>query len=409
MKETLPSYIENDNTQMYDDRNIAASFNEHFASVGCNLASKFPESIDKAEISSFIPHHDSIFEFNELTLRELQSVVRSMKNVSPGDDEFPVGLIKICNMNLVLPVLCSLFNLSLAKGVFPDILKSAKIATVHKGGSPYNKDNYRPVSVLKCLSSIFEKLVCDRLRVYLDCHKMLCNNQFLFRSGRSTEGIAGCCLVRLRALDSGSVALGVFPDLSKAFDSLNRDVLIFKLSKYGIINWDLAWFKSYLTNSIIRTKWKGELSEPSHVDFGIPQGSTVGPALFLLYINDLYCACQSSELVLFADDTNLFLSADSCDNLFDTCNLELSTIHRWFILNELTINKAKTHYIVFQTAHMKLPENDRHILRLGDYVIEMKNSTKFLRVTLDKNLNWMPHVRDVCRNWYQSIFSFCAV
>ena len=94
MKETLPSYIENDNTQMYDDRNLAASFNEHFASVGCNLASKFPESIYKAEISSFIPHHDSIFEFNEITLGELQFVVQSMKNVSPGDDEFPVGLIK---------------------------------------------------------------------------------------------------------------------------------------------------------------------------------------------------------------------------------------------------------------------------------------------------------------------------
>ena len=236
MKKTLPSYIENDNTQMYDDRNIAASFNEHFASVGRCLASSLTENIDKAEISSFISHHDSIFEFNEITLEELQSAVRSMKNVSPGDDEFPVGLIK-CNMNLGLPVLCSLFNLSLAKGVFPDILKSAKIATVHKGGSPYHKDNYRPVSVLKCLSSIFEKLVYDRLRVYLDCHKMLCNSQFGFRSGRSTEGALQAAVLSVYgALDSGSVALCVFLDLSKAFDRLNRDVLILKLSKYGIIN-----------------------------------------------------------------------------------------------------------------------------------------------------------------------------
>ena len=280
MKKTLPSYIENDNTQMYDDRNIAAYFNEHFASVGHCLASSLTENIDEAEISSFILHHDSIFEFNEITLGELQSVVRSMKNVSPGDNEFPVGLIK-CNMNLVLPVLCSLFNLSLAKGVFNDILKSAKIATVHKGGSPFHKDNYRPVSVLKCLSSIFEKLVYDRLRVYLDCHKMLCNSQFGFRSGRSTEGALQAVVLSVYgALDSGSVALGVFLDLSKAFDSLNRDVLILKRSKYGIINRDLAWFKSYLTNRIIRTKWKGELPEPSPVDFGVPQGSTLGPALF---------------------------------------------------------------------------------------------------------------------------------
>ena len=125
-----------------------------------------------------------------------------------GDDEFPVGLIK-CNMNLVLLVLCSLFNLSLAKGVFPDILQSAKIATVHKGGSPYHKDNYRPAFVLKCLSSIFQNLVYGRLRVYLDCHEMLCNNQLEFRSDRSTEGALQAAVLSVNgALESGSAALG---------------------------------------------------------------------------------------------------------------------------------------------------------------------------------------------------------
>ena len=315
---------------MYDDRNIAASFNEHFASVGRCLASSLTVNIDEAEISSFIPHHDSIFEFNEITLRELQSVVRSMKNVSPGD---------------------------------------------------------------------------------LDCHKMLCNSQFGFRSGRCTEGALQAAVLSVYgALDSGSVALGVFLDLSKAFDSLNRDVLILKLSKYGIINRELAWFKSYLTNRIIRTKWKGEISEPSLVDIGVPQGSTLGSALFLLYINDLHCVCQNSELVLFADDTNLFLSADTWDNnLCDTCNAELSSKHRWFILNKLTINRAKTHYVEFQNARRKLPENDRNVLRLGGYVIERKTSTKFLGVTLDKNLNWTLHVQDVCRKVAKFIPILCRV
>ena len=160
---------------------------------------------------------------------------------------------------------------------------------------------------------------------------MLCNNQFGFRSGQSTKGALQAAVLSVYwALDSGSVALGVFLDLSKAFDNLNRDVLIFKLSKYGIINRELAWFKSYLTNMIVRTNWKGELSEPNPMDFGAPLGSTLGPAYFLLYMNYLYCVCQNSELVLFADDTNLLLFGDSCDNLFDTCNVELSNIHRCF-------------------------------------------------------------------------------
>ena len=113
--------------------------------------------------------------------------------------------------------------------------------------------------------------------------------------------------------------------------------------------------------------------------------------------------------MLFAYDINLFLSADTWDNLFDTCNAELSSIHRWFILNKLTINRAKTHYVVFQNARMKLPENDRHVLMLGDYVIERKNSSKFLGVTLDKNLNWTLHVQDVCRKVAKFIPMLCRV
>ena len=188
---------------------------------------------------------------------------------------------------------------------------------MHKGGSPCHKANYRPVSVLKYLSSIFEKLVYVRLRVYLDCHKMLCNNQFGFRPGRSTEGALQAAVLSVYgALDSGSVSLDVFLDLSRAFDSLNRDVFIFKLSKYGIINRELAWFKSYLTNRIIRSKWKGELSEPSPVDFGVPQDSTLGPALFLLlyllmifivYVKTLSWCCSLTILIYFCLQTAVII------------------------------------------------------------------------------------------------------
>ena len=218
-----------------------------------------------------------------------------------------LNVTKKCLGELCKP-LKYLFNLSIVKGIFPDDLKIAKVTPIYKTDNSSNISNYRPISVLPCFSKMLERIMYNRLQKYLKDQNILYNKQFGFRTGHSTEhAIAQLVDQIYEAFEKNEYTLGVFIDLSKAFDTVDHSILIRKLELYGITDRNYAWIKSYLSYRLQYI----QIDENSRTEFcvvkcGVPQGSILGPLLFLLYVNDLKNASSILDPVMFADDTNLF-------------------------------------------------------------------------------------------------------
>ena len=227
---------------------------------------------------------------------------------------------------IILTPLTTIINQSLSTGIFPDQLKIAKVIPLYKKDDQYILDNYRPISLLPSLSKVFEKTVFLQLYEYLDKNKLLYKSQYGFRSLHSTE-MASLEIIDiiLKDLDKGKIPIGIFLDLSKAFDTLDHKILLNKLKYYGVKDTELLWFHSYLTNRFQFVNINDIQSSRLSVSTGVPQGSVLGPLLFIIYMNDIHQASTKFHAILFADDTNLTSTLCSFDvnlaNQLDVTNL----------------------------------------------------------------------------------------
>jgi hypothetical protein len=279
------------------------------------------------------------------------------------------------------------------EGVFPENLKIAKIIPVFKSGDTQFVNNYRPISILTIFSKIFEKIICTRLENYLEKNKILHENQFGFRRKVST------CSALLQLVDkiSGSMdrrktTIGVFIDLAKAFDTVDHQILLQKLEFYGVRGIALDWFKNYLSHRKQYVVVNKMSSSTSCVRCGVPQGSILGPILFLIYVNDLNYASSKLENIMFADDTNLFLTGNSINEVERQLNEELLTIAEWFQSNRLSLNITKTSYMIFSNI-----KNLSAKLFIDKVPLSIQYDTKFLGVILSSNLKWNKHI-EIVRN-----------
>ena len=224
---------------------------------------------------------------------------------------------------------------------------------VFKNGDRSQLNNYRPISVLPTFSKILEKLTCNRLVSYLSKHAILCSNQFGFRSNHDTSMAVIDMVDEISsAMDSSRFSIGVFVDLPKAFDTLNHKILLTKLNHYGIRGTALDWFESYLSNRRQYVEYNGIKSNLCELICGVPQGSVLGPVLFVLYINDIVNAPKTLKLILFADDTNLFISDANIDRLIATINSDLLCLANWFAVNRLSLNVNKTNFILYNSTQL---------------------------------------------------------
>ena len=334
------------------------------------------------------------FAFFPTNASEVTNIVLNFKNkLSFGFDNIPVSILK-CSMFSIAEPLAAVINDSLSSGIFPDQLKIAKVCPIFKSGDKSDFQNYRPISVLPSFSKVFVKVVHSRLLSSLQSNNVLCRNQFGFRKNHSTY----MALIELYdkvslAIDNNEFSIGIFIDLSKAFDTLDHRILLKKLEHYGIRGMALKWFVSYLSNRSQCVSLNGVMSDLKPITHGVPQGSILGPLLFILYINDIVNCSEHLFFVLFADDTNLFFSHKDVLHLFNTVNRELGKLSDWFKVNKLSLNVKKTNYILFGRKYMTLSET--HNVLIDGLRIERVQCTKFLGVFIDEKLNWKKHIEHI--------------
>ena len=277
-------------------------------------------------------------------------------------------------------------------------MKIAHVIPIFKTGNREECANYRPISLLSNFNRIFEKILYSRIFSFFQKYNILNFHQYGFRPKHSTAmAVYDILETKLKNKDKGKYSCAVYLDLSKAFDTVDRSLLLKKLENYGIRGIPLELFKSYLSDRKQCTIINGTLSELLCIDLGVPQGSNLGPLLFLIYINDLPGA-SSLITKLFADDTCLLFSADSVGRLQNIANREINKIVYWMAANKLTLNHSKTKFMVI-TKNGRYASMNIHI---NGHQIEQVNSMKYLGITIDASLNWREQIKIVEGNLSQA-------
>ena len=367
---------------------IAEAFNHFFTNVAQNLANSLP--VSNLEILDFMPSAPpQYFQLNPVTESECLNIISSLKNSKTDIDSLPVKIFKIVSASLVQPI-CLLINNSFTTGIFPDYFKTARITQIFKSGNPEDPSNYRPIASIPYMSKIFEKCICTRLVDYFNEFSIFTDVQYGFRSGRSTsDALIDMTDAIYKSLNNKNHHINVLIDLKKAFDTVSHQILSKKLYHYGVRGIPLKLLENFLLNRKQYVKIGKECSSILNNPIGLPQGSNLGPILFLVYINDFPHVSNLLKTILFADDSSFSLSGRNYETLINTLNIELDKINNWTIANKLTINVSKTQLLLFTNRYINA---NNAPISVGGKNLEIITTCNYLGVHIDSRLTFKPHI-----------------
>ena len=395
-----PQSFEINGDKVRDPSKIANAFCSFFANIVTTLKEKaFPLcNLTWRKQPNLPPKTDKKFMFRKVSKQEVERELKSIKrNKATGLDNLPPGLVKD-SAELISAPLTYLINMSLMTSTFPADWKAAKIIPAHKSGARSNCDNYRPISVLPILSTVIEKIVHRQVMEFLDTNKLLSKFQYGFRPKLSTEYAATILFDDIRrSVDKDQLVGAVFVDLSKAFDTISHAILLEKLAIYGIKNNELEWFSDYLFSRKAVVAFNSCLSEEQVLLTGVPQGSIIGPLLFLVSFNDAVEVMEYSSILMYADDTVLYVAGKEIDSIENKLSKEMDNLSEWLRCNELILNlkKGKTESILFGTAQRIAKQRNEPLkVAISQPTPTVINNTtvyKYLGVQVDTKLNLNSH------------------
>ena len=367
---------------------VAQAFNSHFSTIGQRLQSNIEPGCD---FSIFLPNIDyRTIGLYYTTENEVKDIIKELKNKNNGLI-LSASVLKCFSEQFKMPITI-LFNRMIDLESYPDILKLARVTPVFKSGNCDDLNNYRPISCLPILNTIIEKLLLKRLNNFASSQNIMSRRQFGFQTGMGTNDATLEFLSEVyNKLSDEAYFCSIFVDLKKAFDTVSHDLLLRKLNHYGFRGKCYNILKSYLTNRVQYTSCEGESSDKSRISVGVPQGSVLGPFLFLIFINDLSAILKFSKLILFADDTTMYSYHRNIDILFENLNEDLVTLNRWLSANKLVLNISKTNYMIF--GDRDIPDHLK--LSIDNNDLNQASEVTFLGLIIDKKLTFKGHISEI--------------
>lgn len=403
-----------------DPYNSVNAVNRFFVDIGRRLAEK-ASSISSSH--RFVPEEPALDSpVNSLVLLpatedEIRHLIQGLRdNCAVGDDQISGKILKRY-MDLFIPAITHICNLAISTGEFPSSFKSAVVKPLHKSGSRDCVNNFRPISILPTISKILEKLINKRLVNFLHSNNILSSYQYGFRQGRSTgEAVSELINSIVDSLDEKRKCLCIFLDIAKAFDTVSIPLLLCKLEKLGVRGLPFNLLQNFLTNRTQRVKIENWLSDTLPVKCGVPQGSILGPTLFLIYINDL---CElpltDGKILTFADDTALFFSGKTWDEVYIAAQNGFDRICAWLRYNILTLNIDKTKYVAFGLKSNLLPPTSLTITahtctastsECSCPPLDRTDHIRYLGVIIDQKLSFKPQIDVLVQRLRKLIYIF---
>jgi hypothetical protein len=418
-KENDIQEIQFNNNLFSDPQRICDILNNHFIHTSnpnsnhlSNISNSFSNTLPVN--SNTLPVNNNTMFLRPVDSTEIYRIIMTLKNSkASGYDSITTKVLKSCAQYICIP-LAHVINLSFVEGIFPEKLKLSIVKPLFKKGNKQDPSNYRPIALIPVISKILEKAFYTRMYGFLTKYDILCPEQYGFRGNKSTTQ---ACFELIKyvteSINNNIPVASVFLDMSKAFDSVNHSKLLCKIERYGVRGRAYDWLKSYLqdraqcteisrltkiNNNILKQTYRSEYKSNCT---GIPQGSILGPLLFLLYVNDLPKATVQKS-ILFADDTTLVIKCFNRITFKQDVEKSLVDIINWLNKNNLSISISKTKYIQFISYNSnRLPMTIKH----NNETVDEVASLKFLGVTIDKHLNWKEHIDQVCNKLNRFVFA----
>ena len=386
-----------------DDTQIVNNFNQYFISIPLTLKNTLP-NVDYVITDKFLQFislkeiKNNGFTIPLITKSQVTRWLHTLdKHKATGCDNLSATYLHSVGP-VIVNTLQDIVNTSITSGIFPSAWKEAVVRPLHKGGVKNAVNNYRPISILCVASKLLERHVHSSLYDYVNTNNILCTSQSGFRQNHSCHS----CLTNMleswySSINIGKVVCSVELDFSKAFDVLDHGILLSKLKFYGCDDLSLRWFESYLSQRTQYVRIDNTKSHTMSLQCGVPQGSILGPLLFILYTNDMHLYITHSRMDAYADDTNISKAGMSLDEIELGLQKDLDSINNWCNANKLIVNAKKCSVMVV-CSYQKLSNinSNQVYLSINNQILNVVKCQKILGINIDSTLSWRMHIESVC-------------